>query len=93
MIVIDDPEPRPGCDISTIEDALIEVADEQRLGKWLGHENSLQRPHVEIRFGSPDAERLFMAVEDLLREYPLTRHARIEIWHEGQDTPVREFRL
>ena len=93
VIVIDDPEPHPGCDISTIEDALMEVADEQGLGKWLSHNISFDKPRFEILFGSPDAERLFAAVEGILREYPLTRRALIEIWHDGQPSPVRAFRL
>ena len=69
------------------------MAEERKLGAWLGHELGLQTPRVEIRFGSPDAERFFAAVEELLREYPLTQHAQIEIWDEGQESPLRVFRL
>jgi hypothetical protein len=41
----------------------------------------------------PDAEKLFAAIEPVLRGYPLCQHARVVIRRGGPEAPSREVRL
>ena len=78
-------------DLSTIEDKLIEVLERYGLGEFDGNEIG---PAEAILFMyGPDAERLFVGIEQTLRDYPLCQGARVEIRRGGPGAPQREIRL
>jgi hypothetical protein len=78
-------------DLGTLEDRLIEVIEPGGLGAYGGNEFG---PGVTTVFLSgPDAERLFSAIEPVLRAYPLCRGARVEVRAGGPDTPTRDVAL
>lgn len=79
------------CDLATLEDKLIEALSEQRLGDVDGNEIGPEIATVVI-YGH-DAERMFAAIEPVLRTYPLCRGARVEIRRGPPGAAVREVRI
>ena len=79
------------CDTSTIEDQLIEVLGRDNLGEFDG--NEVGPTETTLFLYGPDAERLFVGVEQTLRDYPLCQGARVIIRRGGPGAPQREFRL
>jgi hypothetical protein len=79
------------CDTSTLEDRLTEIVVKQGLGEFDGNESG---PTETILFMyGPDAKKLFTAIEPTLRDYPLSRNARVVIRKGGPGAPQREVRL
>ena len=67
--------------MSSIEDKLVEVLERYGLGEFDGNETG---PAETILFMyGPDAERLFVGIEQTLRDYPLCQGARVEIRRGG----------
>jgi hypothetical protein len=79
------------CDLVTIEDRLIEAIDRGRLGEFDGTE--VGPTETTLFMYGPDAERLFAAVEGILRAYPLCQGARAQIRRGGPGAEMREVRL
>ena len=79
-------------DLWTIEDQLTKILEEHRLGEFDGNDVGMDGTATLYIYG-PDAERMFTAIEMALREYPLTRKARVEIRPGGPETPSREVWL
>jgi hypothetical protein len=79
------------CDLATIEDQLTEVISQQELGEFDG--NEVGPTESTLFMYGPDAERLFAAIEPVLRAYPLCQRARVEIRLGGPGAPTREVRL
>ncbi len=65
------------CDLATIEDKLIKVIKNQRLGEFDGNETG--PTETTLFMYGPDAERLFAGIEQTLRDYPLCQGARVVI--------------
>lgn len=78
-------------DLGTIEDRLIEIIERERVGEFDG--NEVGQGEATLFMYGPDAERLFAAIEQTLREYPLCQGARVEIRRGGPGAPQREVRL
>ena len=79
------------CDLATIEDRLTEVIAQQELGEFDG--NEVGPTESTLFMYGPNAERLFAAIEPVLRAYPLCQRARVEIRRGGPGAPTREVRL
>src|SRR3990172_475221 len=79
-------------DLATIEDRLSEILEDQGLGTVDGNNIGMDGTATLYLYG-PDAERMFRAVEPALRDYPLTRRARVEIRAGGLGAPSRAVRL
>jgi hypothetical protein len=79
------------CDLATIEDQLTEVISQQALGEFDG--NEVGPTESTLFMYGPDAERLFAAIEPVLRGYPLCQRARVEIRRGGPGAPTRVVRL
>lgn len=78
-------------DVSTLEDQLREVIQNRRLGELDG--NEFGPDEVVIYMYGPDAERLFVAVEPVLRAYPLCREGTVVIRRGPPGSPQREIKL
>jgi len=78
-------------DLSTIEDQLIEILADRKLGIFDG--NQVGKAGATLYLYGPDAERLFAGIEQTLREYPLCQGARVIIRRGGEGAPDREVRL
>ena len=79
------------CDLATIEDRLIEAIDRGQLGEFDG--NEIGPGEATLFMYGPDAERLFAGVEAILRGYPLSQKARVQIRRGGPGAEMREVRL
>ena len=79
------------CDLSTIEDRLIEVIERDGLGKFDG--NEIGPTEVILFMYGSDAERLFASIEMTLRNYPICQGARVIIRYGGVGADQREVRL
>jgi hypothetical protein len=78
-------------DLGTLEDRLIDAVESGSVGAYDGNEFG---PGVTTLFlYGPDAERLFAAIEPVLRAYPLCRGARVEVRAGGPETLAREVVL
>lgn len=78
-------------DLATIEDRLNEVIEQAGLGEFDG--NEIGPGETTLFMYGPDAERLFAAIEQTLRGYPLCQGARVEIRRGGPGAQQREVRL
>jgi hypothetical protein len=78
-------------DLATIEDRLVEVIEQSGLGEFDG--NEIGPGETTLFMYGPDAERLFAAIEQTLRGYPLCQGARVEIRRGGPGAQQREVRL
>jgi hypothetical protein len=79
------------CDLATLEDRITEVIDREGLGEFDG--NEVGPTETTLYMYGPDAEKLFVAIEPVLRAYPLCRGARVEIRPGGPGTRSREVRI
>jgi hypothetical protein len=79
------------CDLSTLEDRLIEVIERDGLGEFDG--NEIGPGETTLFMYGPDAERLFAGIEQTLRSYPLCERARVENRRGGPGAQQREVRL
>jgi hypothetical protein len=65
------------CDIATLENRLEAVLETEEQGELDGHETGPENTTLFL-YGA-DAEALFLAIEPVLREYPLCQGARVTI--------------
>ena len=79
------------CDLSTIEDQLIEIIENNNAGEFDG--NEVGEGGATLYMYSPDAERLFSLVEEALRAYPLCAGARVTVRKGPPGSPEREVVL
>jgi hypothetical protein len=79
------------CDLSTIEDQLIEVIERDKLGEFDG--NEVGPEGATLYMYSQDAEGLFSAIEPTLRAYPLCQGARVVIRKGAPGANQREVIL
>lgn len=78
-------------DLATLEDQLEAAIAERQVGDFDG--NEIGPDEATLFMYGPHADRLFVAVEQILREYPLCRNARVTIRAGGPGAPEREVRL
>jgi hypothetical protein len=78
-------------DLATLEERLQEAIEHAAVGEYDG--NDFAETEVTLYAYGADAEKLFAAMEPILREYPLCRNARVVVRPGGPDTPGRELRL
>lgn len=64
-------------DLSTLEDQLIEVIADKRLGEYDG--NEIGETETILYMYGPDADRLFCGIEHILNAYPLCQGAEVTI--------------
>ena len=76
------------CDVSTLENRIEEVLESGEQGELDGHETGPENTTLFL-YGT-DAEALFLAVEPVLRDYPLCQGARVTI---RQDDRERQLTL
>jgi hypothetical protein len=79
------------CDLSTLEDMLAEAIERSHAGELDG--NEIGPMETTIFTYGPDADRLYRAMEPVLKEYPLSRNARIVIRKGGPGSPQTEVHL
>ncbi len=79
------------CDLSTLEDQLIEAIQKSRAGELDG--NEVGDKETTIFTYGPDADRLYKAMEPVLRSYPLCQNARIVIRKGGPGSTQTEAQL
>jgi hypothetical protein len=79
------------CDLSTIEDQLIEVIERESVGEFDG--NEVGPEGATLYMYSNDAERMFSAIEQTLRNYPLCQGARVVIRKGAPGATQREVIL
>jgi hypothetical protein len=64
-------------DLSTLEDQLIGAIQSSKTGEFDG--NEIGNGVTTLYTYGPDADRLYRAIESVLRAYPLCRNARVVI--------------
>jgi hypothetical protein len=79
------------CDLSTLEDMLIEAIESSNAGELDG--NEIGPTETTIFTYGPDADQLYRAMEQVLKDYPLSRNARIVIRKGGPGSPQTEVHL
>ncbi|MBS1805737.1 MAG: hypothetical protein JST28_20540 [Acidobacteria bacterium] len=79
------------CDLSTLEDQLVEAIKTHRAGEFDGNEIG-DKETVLYTYG-PDARRLFEVMEPTLRTYPLCKNARVVIRQGKPGSPQTETRI
>jgi hypothetical protein len=79
------------CDLATIEDRLIAVIKEKKLGKFDG--NEVGEKYTTLYMYAPDAEKLFAGVEAVLRDYPLCQGAEVTIRWGKPGAPERKITI
>lgn len=78
-------------DLSTLEDQLFEAIGAEQAGEFDGNEIG---PDGTTLFAyGQDANRLFAAIEPVLRDYPLCRNARVVIRKGGPGAAQTEVRI
>ncbi len=85
------PEIADEYDLATLEEQLIAVIQEEKLGEFDG--NEMGGDEVVLYMYGPDAERLYAGVRSTLRRYPLCRNARVVVRRGGPGAQQREERL
>ena len=78
-------------DLASLEDKLIEAVERKDLGEFDG--NEIGGGTAKLFLYGPDAEKLFAAIEPVLRTYPLSLNARVVIRRGGPGAEDREVRL
>jgi hypothetical protein len=76
------------CDLSTLEDLLIDQIERDGIGRIDGHEIGPAQTMIYL-YGS-DAEELFSRVQPILATYPLCQNSRVIIRHGGPGSRQRE---
>lgn len=79
------------CDTLTLEELLQPVLERTGVGEFDGTETGPSETCCYL-YGA-NAERLFEAIEPVLREYPLCQGARVVIRYGGPGAREREVRL
>jgi len=79
------------CDLSTLEDLLIDVIESNNAGELDGHETGPTETTI-FTYGR-DADELYRAMEPVLKEYPLSQNARIVVRKGGPGSPQTEIHL
>jgi len=79
------------CDLATIEDRLIAVIEEKKLGEFDGNEVG-ERDTTFYMYRS-NAEKLFAGIEAVLRDYPLCAGAEVTIRRGKPGAPERKVVL
>ena len=79
------------CDVMTLSDQLGEAIEHHGLGEYNGDEHG--PTETTLFMYGPDAERLYIGIEPVLRAYPLCQNARVIIRRGGPGAPERELRL
>jgi hypothetical protein len=78
-------------DLSTLEDQLAEAIEKNKAGEFDG--NEMGEGVTKIFTYGPDADRLYHAMESVLRDYPLCRNAKVVIRKGGPGSPQKEVQL
>jgi hypothetical protein len=76
-------------DVATLEDRLRSLIREQGLGEYDGNEHGSSE--TVLYMYAPDSERLFNAIEPVLRSYPLCVGAKVVIRRGGLGSKQREL--
>ena len=79
------------CDLSTLEGMLIEAIESNNVGELDGNETGPTETTI-FTYG-PDADKLYRAMEQVLKEYPLSQNARIVIRRGGPGSPQAQIHL
>ena len=79
------------CDLSALEDQLIAAIAANKAGELDG--NEVGDGETTIFTYGPEAEKLYRAMEPVLRGYPLCQNARVIIRKGGPGSPQTEIRL
>ena len=85
------PPSEVGDALTKLEDQLKAAVEGAGVGEFDGNEVG-QTDIVLFMYGA-DGERMFEAVEPILRASPLCKGARVQVRPGGPDTPTREVRL
>lgn len=78
-------------DLSTLEDQVIGVLNEQQVGEYDG--NEIGPSGATIYLYGPNAEAILNAIQPVLSAYPLCRNAQIVVRQGGPGAPNRQFYL
>jgi hypothetical protein len=78
-------------DTSTLEDQLIQALQEFGLGEFDGNETG--PTNTTLYLYGPDAEKLFICIEPILRSYPLCQRAEVVIRHGANGSFQRTVTL
>ena len=84
-------EPGRAQDLEDVEARLVPLVQARGLGRYAGHRDG-EDGTVLYLYG-PNAEAIYTAVEDVLRDSPLTRHARVVLREGPPGAATREIRL
>jgi hypothetical protein len=79
------------CDLSTLEDQLIEAINTHGAGEFDG--NEIGEKETTLFAYGPDASELFAAMEPVLTTYPLCKNARVVIRQGAPGSPQREIKI
>lgn len=79
------------CDLSTLEDQLIAIIEQKRLGEFDGNETG--ENNTTLYMYAPDAEKLFAGIEAILTSYPLCQGAEVTIRRGKPGAPERKITL
>ena len=79
------------CDLVTLEDLLIPVLEASGAGEYDGDESA--SGETCLYFYGPDADRLFAAIQPILRSYPLCSGARVVLRFGQPGATQRELQL
>jgi hypothetical protein len=79
------------CGLDSLEDKLSEALTEKRLGEFDG--NEIGSGVVTLFMYGASAEKMFSAIEGVLRQCPLCKGARVIIRCGGPGAEEREVRL
>jgi len=95
VIVLDDTgldkETSKNCDVSTLEDMLMERLESDGTGVLDGSESGPAGTTIFL-YGA-DCEKMFASVEPVLKSYALCRNGRVVIRCGGPGSGQREIRL
>lgn len=75
-------------DVSTLEDQINKVIQENGLGEYDGNEHGPSETIIYL-YG-PDAEKLFSSIKPVLENYPLCKNAKVIIRKGGPGSEQRE---
>jgi hypothetical protein len=78
-------------DLSTLEDQLIEVINQNRAGEFDG--NGIGDKKTTLYAYGPNADKLFEVMKPVLRAYPLCKSGRVVIRHGSPGSPQTEVKL
>jgi hypothetical protein len=85
------PEVYEKYDLATLEDQLTNALRRNGVGEVDG--NEIGEKEVVIFLYGPDAEKIFIAIETILRSYPLCRNAKVVIRYGVPGSSQREIKI